>query len=198
MTSEHRDAVATLLRQHIVPVLERWDVAVVDGGTNSGVMQLMGDARVASHAGFALIGVTARATVALSQTERSDSDKVTLEPHHTHVLLVPGNSWGDESPWLTHVATVVADGQPSATLVVNGGDITYDDIANGVAVGRPALVLAGTGRTADAIAAAATGETADDPTDERATRLAASPLVRIVGLDDPDGVTSALQQLLAP
>jgi len=197
MTKEHRDAVASLLRESIVPMLDRWDVAVVDGGTDSGVMQLMGDARAAVGASFALVGVAARATVAVDRTDRSGPGEVALEPHHTHVVLVPGDTWGDESPWLSHVATLIAGGHPSATLVVNGGEITYDDIGNGVAVGRPVIVLAGTGRTADAIAVAATGGSADDSADERATRLAASPLVRIVGLDDPDGVTAALQHLLA-
>jgi hypothetical protein len=117
-----------------------------------------------------------------------------LEPHHTHVVLVPGDSWGDESPWLSEVATVVAGEHPSATLVINGGEITYEDVSHSLAAGRPVIVVAGTGRTADAIAAAAGG--AGD--DVCAARLAASPLVRIVRLDDPDGVALALEAALDP
>ena len=76
------------------------------------------------------------------------------EPHHTHLVLVPGTSWGDESPWLTHVADALADGRGSVTVVINGGDITYADAAASIDRGRPVVVLAGTGRTADAIAGA--------------------------------------------
>ena len=85
-----------------------------------------------------------------------------LEPHHTQVILVPGDAWGDESPWLSRVAAAIADGRPSLTLVVNGGQITYDDIEHSLRAGRPVIILAGTGRTADAIAAAAHGR-AEDP-----------------------------------
>ena len=62
-------------------------------------------------------------------------------------------------------------------LVVNGGEITYDDIDHSIAAHRPAVVLAGTGRTADAVAGAAAGR----GTDARAQRLAASPLVGVSG-----------------
>jgi hypothetical protein len=80
-----------------------------------------------------------------------------LDPYHTQVILVPGDTWGDESPWLSRVAAAIASGWPSVTLVVNGGEITYGDIEHSLEAGRPVIVLAGTGRTADAIAAAAHG-----------------------------------------
>lgn len=76
-----------------------------------------------------------------------------------------------ESLWLAEVADVIADDRPSATLVVNGGEITCDDVARSVARRRPVLVLAGTGRTIDAIAAAVAGH-GDEPargTDRRVT-----------------------------
>lgn len=195
MTPEHLDAVASLLRERVVPALDRWGAAVVDGGTDSGVMRVMGEARDAAEATFALVGVAARGTVTVPGENGTDSDTVDLEPHHTQVLLVPGHTWGDESPWLSHVATVIAGGHPSATLVVNGGDITYNDIAHGLTAGRPVIVVAGTGRTADAIATAAE-QTTGDPVDERAARLAASPLLRIIRLDDPDGIASTLEGVL--
>jgi hypothetical protein len=198
MTTERLDAMALLLRERIVPALDRWGAAVVDGGTDSGVMRVMGEARHAAKATFPLVGVAARGTVTVPGENGSGSDTVDLEPHHTQVLLVPGHTWGDESPWLAHVATVIAGGHPSATLVVNGGEITYNDIAHAVTAGRPVIVVAGTGRTADEIASAAAGQAAGDPVSERAARIAASPLLRLVRLDDPDGLTSTLEAVLAP
>jgi SLOG in TRPM, prokaryote len=194
MTPEHLDAMAALVRERVVPALDRWGAAVVDGGTDAGVMRVMGQAHDAAGVSFPLIGVAAAGTVVVPDAAGSTADAAELEPHHTHVVLVPGDSWGDESPWLSEVATVVAGKYPSATLVINGGEITYEDVSHSLAAGRPVIVVAGAGRTADAIAAAAGG--AGD--DVRAARLAASPLVRIVRLDDPDGVASALEAALGP
>jgi hypothetical protein len=34
-----------------------------------------------------------------------------LDPNHTHFLLIPGSDWGDESAWISKIATVVAGDQ---------------------------------------------------------------------------------------
>lgn len=177
----------------IVPALDQWGAAVVDGGTDAGVMKVMGQARDAAGARFPLVGVAAEGTVALPGAARAP-DAALLEPHHTHVVLVPGDAWGDESPWLSRVAGAIADGQPSVTLVVNGGEIAYDDVGHSLRDGRPVIVLEGTGRTADAIAAAVRGH-ANDP---RAAQIAASAGVQIVPLADPHAIYSAIESILAP
>ena len=56
------------------------------------------------------------------------------------------------------------------------------------------IILAGTGRTADTIAAAAHGDTGDP----KAAQAAASPGTRIVSLDDPQALYSAIESILAP
>jgi hypothetical protein len=117
-----------------------------------------------------------------------------LEPHHTHFVLVPGAVWGDESPWLSRVAMVIASGRPSLTLVVNGGQVTCDDIGYSLEDGRPVIVPAGTGRAADSIAAAARGDV-DDP---RAELVAASPLTHIVPSGDSQALYSVMESILAP
>jgi hypothetical protein len=193
MTAEHLAGMAEVMKP-VISALDRWGAALVDGGTDSGVMRVMGQEREAAGARFPLIGVAAEGTVATPDTSPAPDDAASLEPHHTQIILVPGDAWGDESPWLSDVATAVADGQPSLTLVVNGGEITYDDIEHSLRAGRPVVVLAGTGRTADTIAAAAQGHD-DDP---RASRVAASPEVRIVSLGDPDALGSAIGSALAP
>lgn len=192
MTADQQAAVAEAMKQ-LVPALDRWGAAVVDGGTSSGVMQVMGQARYATGGSFPLIGVAAEFTVTLSGTSPTAGTEK-LEPHHTHVILVPGDTWGDESPWLSSVATAIAGRQPSVTFVVNGGQLTYDDIGHSLQAGRPVIVLAGTGRTANAIAAAARGQ----PGDPRAARVAASPEAQIVSLDDLDALRSAIGSVLAP
>ncbi|HUY52613.1 MAG TPA: hypothetical protein VMV92_44075 [Streptosporangiaceae bacterium] len=191
MTPDHLAVMARVM-ERIVPALDRWGAAVIDGGTDSGVMKIMGQAREAAGARFPLVGVAAEGTVVLPGTATAP-DAARLEPHHTHVVLVPGDAWGDESPWLSRVAAAIADGQPSLTLVANGGQITYDDIGHSLQAGRPVIILAGTGRTADAIAAAARGHTDD----RQATQIAASPGTQIVPLADPQALYSAIESILA-
>jgi hypothetical protein len=186
-------AVMTEALERVIRALDGWGAAIVDGGTDSGVMKVMGQLREAVGARFPLVGVAAEGTVILPGTS-ARPDAAALEPHHTQVILVPGQTWGDESPWLSQVATVIAAGQPSLTLVVNGGQITYDDIDHSLQAGRPVIILAGTGRAADTIAAAARGDIGDP----KAAQAAASAGTRIVSLDDQQALYSAIQSILAP
>lgn len=176
----------------VMLALDRWGATVLDGGTDSGVMKVMGQARQAAGARFPLVGVAAEGTVILPGGP-ARRDAAHLERHHSHIVLVPGGTWGDESGWLARVATSIADGQPSVTLVVNGGEITYEDIGHSLRSGRPVIVVAGTGRTADAIAAARDGR-GDDP---RAARIAAAASTQVVRLSEPDAVFRAVESVLA-
>jgi hypothetical protein len=76
-----------------------------------------------------------------------------LDPDHSHFLLVPGDEWGAEARWIARVATVLAGDTPSATVLINGGEIAYSDVERSVAAGRSVLAVAGSGRTADHLAA---------------------------------------------
>lgn len=184
----------------LVPIVGEVAGAVVDGGTDSGVMRLMGDAAArAAQAGraFPLVGVVAIGTVALPGerlTQKGDAEGTArLEPHHSHFVLVPGDDWGDESEWLSLVATVLAGPRPSATVLVNGGETAWRDVEASVAAGRPVIVVGGTGRAAEDITAAL-GST--EPGD-RGYRLAASGLVDAVPLDAGAGrLAQAVRALL--
>jgi TRPM family ion channel len=192
MGEEDLRAVADVLRDAVVPVVERHAAIVVDGGTDSGVMRLIGRARSAAGAGFPLVGVAAAGTVVLPDDDGPTSpDAAPLEPHHTVFFLVPGEEWGDEAPWISDIASVVAGSGPSVTILINGGKIAYSDAEGSLAKERPVVVLAGTGRTADAIAEALTGR--GDP---RAVAIAASPLTSIVDIATPDAVRAALEAAL--
>lgn len=192
-------AVAARLLDRLVPKLDRWGAAVVDGGTDAGVMRAAGAARTGAGARFPLVGVAAAGTVSLPGAA-PEPDAAEPEPRHTQLILVPGDDWGDESPWLSEVASAIADGESSLTLVVNGGEIAYADIANSLRAGRPVIIAAGSGRTADDIAAAARGEGGESGAggDPRAARVAADPGVRIVQLADPQEILGEIAAILAP
>ena len=179
-----------LFRAVLLPAVERSGAAVVDGGTDAGVMRALGRARTVDDHRFPLVGVAAEGT--LAGGDGTGPDVAEPEPNHTHLVLVPGVAWGDESPWLDEVAHRLAGASPSLTVVVNGGEITYADVAHSLVRRRPVLVLAGTGRTADAVAGARAGREADP----RARAIAASPLTQIAAVDDPDDVARRLGDAL--
>lgn len=185
---------APLFSDALLPVALARQAAVVDGGTDSGVMRLLGRARAAAGADFPLVGVAAEGTVILPGDEAGPAGRSPLESNHSHFVLVPGSSWGDESPWLSKVAAELAGGAPSATVLISGGQIALEDVTHSLAAGRPVLAIAGTGRAADRIAAAAYGDHAD----KQVAELANSPLVSAVSwVEGPVAVRAALRQLLA-
>jgi hypothetical protein len=181
--------VHNLFTDILVPIAEKWGANVIDGGTNSGVMQLMGQARSATQASFPLIGVVP-ADLAVMPHKMSDSEHQDgeLEPNHTHFFLVPGEKWGDESPWLAEIATALASDAPSVTVLINGGEITWKDAQANVDEERTLIAIEGTGRAADRLASVAHGQ----DTDDRAMQLVQSGLVKITNLKENKVVLSAM------
>lgn len=177
-----------LFEAGLAPVVDDLDAVVVDGGTRSGVMRVIGEARFRTGGQFPLVGVAAAGTIALVGDRPPRHDAARLDAHHTHFVVVPGATWGAEAPWIAQVASIVAGGAGSVTLVVNGGEIVYADVERSLDAGRPVLVVAGSGRAADELATAVRG----DPADDRALALAASALVRVVPGDDPDELARAV------
>ncbi|MFF0492541.1 hypothetical protein ACFYTQ_26225 [Nocardia sp. NPDC004068] len=192
MTDDAGRGIAEIVSRWLVPLLERLRVTVVDGGTHAGIMRLLGEARTEAHASFPLIGVAAAGTVALPDVVSAVPDAAPPDPGHTHLVLVPGHRWGDESPWLSAVASVIAGTRPSATLLVNGGSLTIADAGHSLDVSRPILVLEGSGRVADRIAEARRlHNTAPD-----ILPIVESPLVDVISIAKPELVVANIQRLL--
>jgi hypothetical protein len=193
LEEDQMDCLRPVFAVGIAPAMEKYRAVGVDGGTRSGVMRLFGEARVATQATFPLVGVVAAGPVKLSQRQASRDVKTVLEPNHTHFVIVPGEEWGAESPWIARTATVLAGGARSITVLVNGGQIAYSDVQRSVETGRPVLVIAGSGRTSDVLAGALAGAAAD----ERATLLLESGLLRSVPMDEPGVLAELLAAVLS-
>ena len=133
----------------LVAFLDRTATAVVDGGTDSGVMRLIGHAREARHASFRLVGVAPRG--ALDRRTR-DGAEIRLAPGHPEIFLVPGSQFGDETEWLFAAADDLAGGA-APTIVVNGGRLTHEEALLRLAADRLVVTVAGSGRAADELAA---------------------------------------------
>lgn len=185
-----KNNVEALFREVLFPLAEERQLCVVDGGTDAGVMQLMGQARAALAGTFPLIGVAPRSLVQLPDDANPNPDGAPLEPNHTHCLLVPGTNWGDESEALAQVATLRAGTHPSLTVLVNGGSVTWQEAQISVEDGRAVVAMAGSGRAADVIAAALQGNPSDDA---RLEPLLSSGLLSFLSLtEEPLALRQAL------
>lgn len=165
----------------IVPIIQKYGAAGVDGGTRFGVMRLLGEARAARQATFPLVGVVADGPVKLRREQAFGHVETALEPNHTDFVFVPGDEWGAEAPWIARTATILAGTTGSITILLNGGQIAYSDVEQSIEAGRPVVVISGSGGTADVFTAALTGASAD----ERAAGLVKSGLIHAVPLDEP-------------
>jgi hypothetical protein len=172
---------APLFDEVLPAVVAELDGAVVDGGTDAGVMRLAGQGWASSGATQPLVGVAARATVDLDGTGRGAQP----EPRHTHLLLVPGTRWGDERPWLIAVARALADGRTVTALLVNGGPLSRLDAEACADAGFRVVIVAGSGRVADALASSSSAML-----EGQAGRVTV-PFMP-VPLEDPDALRVAL------
>jgi hypothetical protein len=172
------DQMQGFFEEVLAPIAQRLQAIVVDGGTDVGVMRLMGQARAQLTGTFPLVGVAPRGLVMLPGESALTVQHTPLEPHHTHFILVPGDVWGDESIALAQVATTLAAGAPTIAVMLNGGAITWHDAANNVGEGRSLLVVNGTGRAADELAAVVRGATGT----EQAQSIVRTGLVTVVDL----------------
>ncbi len=170
-----------LFTHAIAPIADALGAYVVDGGTDTGVMGMMGRARAALGAGFPLVGVVPRDVL---KVPPESGRPARIEPHHSHVVLVPEARWEAAGPWLSWVAEQLAGGMPTVTLLINGGDMSWDDALQSVRAGRPVIAVAGSGRAADALAAALVG----DGRDPRAREVLASGMVEAVSVADGPAV----------
>ncbi|MBD2311950.1 hypothetical protein H6G20_09795 [Desertifilum sp. FACHB-1129] len=197
LTPNDAEKLQTLFQDAICPLAEASGWIVIDGGTDAGIMGLMGQAYRQMNCTFSLLGIVVQNKAILPATEQgAGADAAQLEPHHTHFLLVPGCQWGDESAWIAQAATLLAQHQGSVTLAINGGEITLkQDIPNSLKHQRPVVVLAGTGRTADRVASVADGQTQDA---EIQPLVDSGLIISIDWRKQPEALKQVLQKFLMP
>ncbi|HLO29241.1 MAG TPA: hypothetical protein VK249_08910 [Anaerolineales bacterium] len=129
----------------VARLAEETQSAVVDGGTQAGIMTEIGKQRKRNKFSFPLIGVV------FDSLLMKEEPQSVLDPNHTHFFLIPGADWGDESGWISKIATAIAGDKKSITVLVNGGNISRADVEYSLLENRPAFVMRGTGRMADEI-----------------------------------------------
>ena len=127
---------------------------IIDGGTQAGVMELMGIGVAEQHRRSPLLGIAPAELVTYpGQLDRiGQKERVSLDTNHSHFVLVETDEWGGETAIMYELAHIFSQGRPSIAIVVNGGAIAIQETLYNVRQQRPIIVLQGSGRAADDIA----------------------------------------------
>lgn len=149
-------------------------ILVGDGGTQAGIMEAAGVARRQSGNAFPLIGVAPAEEI----LPAGGTGRTAVDPNHSHLVAVSNPAWlarakadgwnpqdgywGSETSTMFGVFDRLAAGRPSVAIVANGGAIALDEVAANVRAGRPIVVIAGSGRAADALASLLRDRTSTD------------------------------------
>ena len=181
-------------------------IVVGDGGTQAGIMEAAGKARLASGRAFPLVGVA-------PAREIPPAGRTPVDPNHSHVVAVDDPSlpkgepgWGSETPAMYWLFDRLAHGTSSVAVVANGGGITLHEITANVESGRPIILIEGSGRAADALIALVRGTTPTDPevatlqAKARDARLARRPDVFVIVsmAKGAAGLLEAMRSALGP
>jgi len=130
---------------------------IVDGGTESGIMQMLGDVRLKRDKAFPLVGVSPMGKVSYPGY-KNPNEEAFLEDSHSHFVLVDGKKWGDESTTILALADLISGKgkKPAVGVLINGGKIAMHEIYLATTSKRriSIIVLEGSGRAADDISTA--------------------------------------------
>jgi len=155
-----------LLNRSIVRVAHEIKAGFITGGTDSGIMAMLGQTVAERNYHLPLIGIAPADLVSLpEEPEHSVTEylpetefnspnqaKTPLEPHHSHFVLVQADQWGQETDTMYVFAAALLEKKPILTLLINGGEISKREILHSVRLGISIIVIVGTGRLADEIA----------------------------------------------
>ncbi|WNG19045.1 DUF4231 domain-containing protein [Cystobacter fuscus] len=125
---------------------------ILDGGTWSGIMALMGQGVAERGHRSRLVGVAPAQLVTWPGGPFGEGagERTPLDENHTHFVLVDGDTWGGETPTLYTLASALAEGGiPVVVVLANGGDVTRQEVLAAVRHHWPLVVLQGSGRLAD-------------------------------------------------
>lgn len=171
------------------------DAMVVDGGTQSGVMALMGRAASLQGQGRRLIGVSPAGRVSYPDGPQVEGEAAPLDPNHGHFVLAPSDDWGGETETMFELVDAISVGHPVAVLLAGGGGVATEELRVAALRGYPIVVLAATGglsdRLVEALTAGSTG-TGDVPED-----LAAIIAPTDIRPFPPEGSPEDLRRMLA-
>ncbi|MGB1287706.1 MAG: hypothetical protein ACPG7F_14300 [Aggregatilineales bacterium] len=157
MSEDDIESTRMMMDTGIAAFAEKHHITVVDGGTEAGVMQMIGEARQRNGYTFPLIGIAPESKVSYPGHDGTSKD-ANLEDGHSHFVLVNADEWGGESHMIVDLTRAISGKEhPKIGILINGGQIAERDVYLAVTRGDdsiPMMILEGSGRKADEIGTA--------------------------------------------
>ena len=193
------------LKLHLVQLFSRGishavadrNALIIDGGTQAGVMAMMGQGVADRGRNCILLGVVpaGKVTYPGGPTEGCIDDGAPLDPNHSHFVLVESNEWGGETETMYELAEELSKEIPVLTVLVNGGKVATREILQSVRHGWAIIVIEGTGRLADEIAIAAREKT-EHPSEEIAAIVKYERIALFDIGEGPEALATLIRQKL--
>ena len=186
-----------LLERGAVRAAAATGAILVDGGTHSGVMAVLGKAVSDSDAEASLLGVAPAKLVTFPNDVRGLPTATTpLDPNHSSFVLANSDEWGGETSLLFDILDELSDSQPRVALLAGGGEGAVEEVRLATDRGMPVIVIEGTKGLADELARASRSNDEDAPTTP-VQALAAEAELIVIPLDsDPSDVERLLTRHL--
>ncbi len=110
------------------------EAVIIDGGTDAGVMSMIGQGVADRGHRSPLLGVAPLGTVNYpGRTAEPDAgETVPLDPNHSHFALAEGSEWGSETELMFSLAGHLGREAPVLTILINGGEIARDEVLRSV------------------------------------------------------------------
>jgi hypothetical protein len=135
-------------------------LTVVTGGTDAGIFSLFGKGIEKWGKPAAVVGVVPEKLVKWPGGGAGDTR---LESHHSHFVLVDGKERGDDPGTMYALIGEWGRTRPTVAVFAGGGEVTLAEMRFNVRQGRRMILLAGSGRTTDAVLNARRAGSSPDP-----------------------------------
>ncbi|MDN3515436.1 MAG: DUF4231 domain-containing protein [Candidatus Brocadia sp.] len=172
-----KSLLAQLFSRGIARVAAGKDALIIDGGTHSGVMAMMGKGVADQGRQSVLLGIApaGKVTYPGGTAEGSIENGAPLDPNHSHFVLVDTSDWGGETEMMFELAKALlhndltslsskkvgatiqketkgASSKTPVVVILTGGEsITKNELLHSVRLGWPIIAIAGNGGLADKI-----------------------------------------------
>jgi len=162
-----------ILFDDLANVIVERKITIITGGTNAGIFSLFGKA---------LQNLGGPLAPCVGVTIAGRASQKTLEPHHTHFVLVEGDSWGEETAAMYRLVGALARDRPSLAVFAGGGEIAIAEMEQNVAQNREMIFVAGSKGSTDDVVTALSDARLSDPRFEHIIRKGR---ITTFGIDQP-------------